>query len=70
MSAAHDPEKPQPAFGLRSCAKKNRRADASKGMIVKPEDRGGVTDLRTTKAMSSVQAKGALRGGGRSRARL
>ena len=39
---------------------KKRRADASKGMIVKPEDRGGVTDLRTTKAMSSVQAKGAF----------
>jgi hypothetical protein len=29
-------------------------------MIVKPEDRGGVTDLRTTQAMSSVQAKGAF----------
>jgi len=39
-------------------------------MIVKPEDRGGVTDLRTTKAISSVQAKGAFAAAGRSRARL
>jgi len=56
VSAAHDPE-----TGLRGHApEKNRRGDASKGMIVKPEDRGGVTDLRTTKAMSWVQAKGAF----------
>jgi len=59
VSAAHDPEKSQPACGLRSCAKKKRRADASKGMIVKPEDRAD--------AVSRLLAKA---GGGRSRARL
>ena len=60
MSAAHDPEKPEPAFGLRSCAKKEPPRRCHQGMIVKPEDSGGVTDLRTTKAMSSVEAKDAL----------
>ena len=51
--------------------------DAVKGMIVKPEDRadavgraiakaggGGVTDLRTTVAMTSMEAKGAFAAAG------
>jgi len=47
VSAAHDPRKAATGFRVKVMRKKKRRADASKGMLVKPEDRGGVTDLRT-----------------------
>jgi hypothetical protein len=60
VSAAHDPRKAATGFRVKVVRqKKNRRADASKGMIVKPEDRGD--------AVSRLLAKA---GGGRSRARL